>query len=1024
MRGMHFFAARRTFVLLVCGFLAPLAAAGQPLLKSAVQVDPGNTKLTGQVFAYRLTYNCSSTSGPCLNAEVDDLLPAEVQYVATVPASPTGDVAAINVTANYLGSGRTRVQFVMINPLPAGNSGDLLVDVRFPNGSTPNGTPATNAADALNLGASPGTFTTPPVTVTAVASLQVTLQKTLLTSPANLDMPESYRLRIAVSGNAGSLSLTAVGPVTDTLPAGTVFTSASPAADCEPGCDGTTPATVTWTSPCSLPVAAGSNCDLQVNVIFPSATFPSGTSVTNSFTATATPLGQASQSLGTAQVVHSVTTFVPSPSASLTKGIAAGSPNPPTLNQSFGYDLTIANDGNVPLDNLVVIDTLPVELQLASVTTGAYASLADFAAGVGVQVSYEKNTAPGVFTLWGSSPNATTNATLTTPPPGLGAGEFVTRVRWEYGQVQPGMSATTRPVLSGRVVSPDNAGNPVALGDSIQNCADLAAVYTAGPTNVARSSCKTFALGVSPDFGDAPDSYGTTLAQNGARHGVVAGFSLGATEDAEPDGQPSAAANGDGADEDGVALPAAPLIACTTVGIPVTLTNTAGIATPLLDAWVDFDGDGHFDDPRDRIATGLALAAGGNTVTVNVPCDARSVPSFARFRLSSTGVAGPGGSAVDGEVEDYAVVVAGLDFGDAPDPSYPTLLASNGARHAVLPVGNPTLGALVDTEPDGQPSAAFSGDDGNGIDDEDGVSFPAPLVPGTMGNIQLTTGATGGVVSCWIDFNENGSWADPGEQVVIDLALAANTTVDRAFPVPAASLASTQAATRCRISSQAGLGVTGLAPDGEVEDHPAPIGVPRPLLGVAKRLVAVAPDPGDPLAFQVTFSFVLANLGNVPLTNVALNDDLAAVFAAPASFNVVSVSSGDFAVNGAYDGSGSADLLAAGNVLRPGGTATVELVVHLQSGRNPGPYSNSATGTASDPTGATIADSSQDGTDPDPDRDGNPGNNSAPTPILLPLAIAAIPALGTYGPVALAALLASAALVVLLRRRSQAGSRG
>ena len=137
--------------LLLC--LSALSANAQPLVKSAIQVDAGNTKPTGQTFGYRLTYNCSSTSGPCLNAEVVDLLPAEVQLLSTVPASPTGDVAAINVTPNFMGSGRTRVQFVMINPLPAGNSGDLLINVRFPNGSTPNGTVATNTADGINLGA-------------------------------------------------------------------------------------------------------------------------------------------------------------------------------------------------------------------------------------------------------------------------------------------------------------------------------------------------------------------------------------------------------------------------------------------------------------------------------------------------------------------------------------------------------------------------------------------------------------------------------------------------------------------------------------------------------------------------------------------------------------------------------------------------------------------------------------------------------------------------------------------------------
>src|SRR3954452_15124821 len=318
-------------VLLV---LAAVPAGAQPLVKSAIQVDPGNTKQTGQTFAYRLTYNCSSTSGPCLNAEVDDLLPIEVQEISTVPASPTGDVAAINVTPNYMGSGRTRVQFVMINPLPAGNSGDLLINVRFPNGSTPNGTVATNTADGVNLGASPGPLTTPPVSVTAVASVQVNTQKSLITGPANLDMPESYLLRISVPNNPGALNLTAVGPVTDTLPPGTVFNSASPAADCEPGCDNTTPATVTWTSPCSVPITPGGNCNIQVNVTFPSATFPSGTVVTNSFTATGTPLGQPAQGFGPGTVTHPVTTCVAAPNANLSKNIAGGSPNPPTLNQT------------------------------------------------------------------------------------------------------------------------------------------------------------------------------------------------------------------------------------------------------------------------------------------------------------------------------------------------------------------------------------------------------------------------------------------------------------------------------------------------------------------------------------------------------------------------------------------------------------------------------------------------------------------------------------------------------------------
>ena len=59
------------------------------------------------------------------------------------------------------------------------------------------------------------------------------------------------------------------------------------------------------------------------------------------------------------------------------------------------------------------------------------------------------------------------------------------------------------------------------------------------------------------DFGDAPDTYGTSLARNGARSYILPNFHLGNTEpDAEVDGIPTLSALGDNAtgtnDEDGV----------------------------------------------------------------------------------------------------------------------------------------------------------------------------------------------------------------------------------------------------------------------------------------------------------------------------------------------------------------------------------------------------------------------------------------------------------------------------------------
>ena len=52
--------------------------------------------------------------------------------------------------------------------------------------------------------------------------------------------------------------------------------------------------------------------------------------------------------------------------------------------------------------------------------------------------------------------------------------------------------------------------------------------------------------------------------------------------------------------------------------------------------------------------------------------------------------------------------VLNLDFGDAPDPTYPTLLVNDGARHVAI---GPRLGSARDFELDGQPNATATGDD-------------------------------------------------------------------------------------------------------------------------------------------------------------------------------------------------------------------------------------------------------------------------------------------------------------------------
>jgi hypothetical protein len=163
----------------------------------------------------------------------------------------------------------------------------------------------------------------------------------------------------------------------------------------------------------------------------------------------------------------------------------------------------------------------------------------------------------------------------------------------------------------------------------------------------------------SSDFGDAPDSYGTTIAANGASHGITAGLKIGGTVDREIDGQPNISATGDdlnGDDEDGVRLlsPLGPGDAAT---FQVTVTNTTGSAA-FLQAFMDFNRDGDFADVGEKFASNISVPSGSVgsiiPVTVSVPPGASVGSNYARFRLSQTSGLGPTGFAPTGEVEDYS----------------------------------------------------------------------------------------------------------------------------------------------------------------------------------------------------------------------------------------------------------------------------------------------------------------------------------------------------------------------------------
>jgi len=177
------------------------------------------------------------------------------------------------------------------------------------------------------------------------------------------------------------------------------------------------------------------------------------------------------------------------------------------------------------------------------------------------------------------------------------------------------------------------------------------------------------------DYGDLPQSYKTDLSGNpiGPRHTVPGAPTLylgSLAPDADTNGQPSVAADGDGADEDGVSAvnPVAWSDGTDGGSVQVTVTGSGWLV-----GWIDFDNSGTFGGPGEMIIN-QAVSSGTQTVTFDIPAgsiDGNGGDLYARFRLFEEQPAVPQlaytGTAMNGEVEDhrFTLPARSVTIGDA-----------------------------------------------------------------------------------------------------------------------------------------------------------------------------------------------------------------------------------------------------------------------------------------------------------------------------------------------------------------------
>lgn len=248
--------------------------------------------------------------------------------------------------------------------------------------------------------------------------------------------------------------------------------------------------------------------------------------------------------------------------------------------------------------------------------------------------------------------------------------------------------------------------------------------------------------------------------------------------------------------------------------------------------------------------------AGGGTAVLETTASALS--------LGVTLNSGGGTAAAFGIFTPY-------DYSDAPL----TGTSYGAANHRTI--AGLRLGNAFTTE-----SSAFDSPTAS-ADSDDGVTLPN-LFRGVASTVSVqVTGP--GRLSAWIDYNDDGDFADVGEQVAASISDGgtgdsdgvANGTIALSI-TPPANAATTSTIARLRFSSNTGAASSGLAGYGEVEDYLLTIIYPS--LSVTKSSSVIS-DPVNgttsPKAIPggtMRYCVVVTNTGNTSASTVALDDSL------------------------------------------------------------------------------------------------------------------------------------------------------
>ncbi|MBL8061811.1 MAG: hypothetical protein JNK32_02240, partial [Anaerolineales bacterium] len=437
MKSIRSFLLAMTLVFsMVMSQVSPVRAAGTDLTLTKTVEGNITTAQVGDIIRYRIHFACSNLTTPCGPMEITDVLQAGLTYIpaqSSVPAgftmteSPAGTIRITKDDNNLLdGSQYDAVIAVQVNydlrPLPATINNTVtgrIAPTGLPNWE--NTTPAS----------------APPITI-GVANPYWAVTKAL-SSPIiepTVDTDVTYQINLCPTppppgeGNVALNNITIV----DTLPVGAVFVSASNSGVYAPG-----PGTVTWSvaGPVYPPNCVTRFVTIRYNS--PSGTPPGPFVVGNNVTNTVDFDADYVPSTGTCttpctgsggNINHDIDPIAEVPNYSKDD---AGDPIGLTGTGRFILNLD-TNNTNYPSNNLILVDNLPPQLRVLSVTSGGWSAAFQH---VRAHIEYSTNNGSSYTAFPGSPALYNTNATYAAPVTNI------TNVRWRFEYDPDGLAPYT-----------------------------------------------------------------------------------------------------------------------------------------------------------------------------------------------------------------------------------------------------------------------------------------------------------------------------------------------------------------------------------------------------------------------------------------------------------------------------------------------------------------------------------------------------------------------------------------------------